>query len=81
LVVAATRQETLCQTVSHDVHEAEHEIVGDIQVDSHHPIDVTLELQIPENGMHTSHAPRNRIDWLLEVCVAAVNWPDYHGNI
>ncbi len=64
-------------TDSHDVHEAEHEIARDIQVDSHHPIDVTLELQIPENGMDTCHALRNRIDWLLEVCVAAVNWPDY----
>jgi len=64
-------------TDSHDVHEAEHEIARNIQVDSHHPIDVTLELQIPENGMDTSHVPRNRIDWLLEVCVATVNWPDY----
>ncbi len=64
-------------TDSHDVHEAEHEIARDIQVDSHHPIDVMLELHIPEDGMHTSHAQRNRIDWLLEVCVATVNWPDY----
>ena len=64
-------------TDSHDLYEAEHEIAREIQVDSHHPIDVSLELQIPENGMHTSHAPRNRIDWLLEVCIAMANWPDY----
>ena len=64
-------------TDSHDVYEAEHEIAREIQVDSHHPIDVSLELQIPENGMDTSHVPRNRIDWLLEVCVAIVDWPDY----
>ena len=64
-------------TDSHDVYEAEYEVAPDLQVDSHHPIDVTLELQIPENAMDSSHAMRNRIDWLLEVCVAAVNWPDY----
>ena len=64
-------------TDSQDVYEAEHEIAHDIQVDPYHPIDVTLELQIPENGMDTCHALRNRIDWLLEVRIAAANWPDY----
>ena len=72
-----TGSENRTHTDSQDVYEAEHEIAHDIQVDPYHPIDVTLELQIPENGMDTCHALRNRIDWLLEVRIAAVNWPDY----
>ena len=64
-------------TESNDLHEAEHEIAHDLPVDPYHPIDVTLELQIPENGLDTCHAMRNRIDWLLEVRIAITDWPDY----
>ena len=74
---ATYRRGTDTHTVTHDVHEAEHEIAVDIQADSRHPIDATLELRIPADGMHTFHAPRNRIDWLLQVCTAVANWPDY----
>ena len=62
---------------SHDLYESEHEIARDIQVDTRHPIDVTLELHIPEDGMDTCYARLNQISWLLEVCVSAVSWPDY----
>ena len=62
---------------SHDLYESEYEIAREVQVDSHHPIDATLELHIPEDAIETSYARRNQISWLLEVCVAAVSWPDY----
>lgn len=64
-------------TDSHDVHENEQETSQDIQADSAHPIQGTLEFQIPADGMHTFEAPRNRIDWLLEVHTAIADWPDY----
>jgi hypothetical protein len=72
-----TGGENRTHTDSEDVYKAEHEIAHDLQVDSYHPIDVALKLQIPENGRDTCHAMRNRIDWLLEVRIAAANWPDY----
>ena len=62
---------------SDDLYESEHEVARDIQVDSHHPIDATLDLHIPEDAVDTNYARYNQISWLLEVCVAAVSWPDY----
>ena len=42
----------------------------------HHP-DLRAGVADSSNGMDTSHGPRYRIGWSLEVWVAAANWPDY----
>jgi len=72
-----TGGEDRTHTDSEDVYEAEQAIAHNLQVDPYHPIDVTLELQIPENGLDSCRAMRNRIDWLLEVRIAITDWPDY----
>lgn len=74
---ATYRRGTDTTTVTHDVHEQEAVVVQEVAASSIQPIQGSASLAIPADGMHSFHAARNRIVWLLEVQTAVDDWPDY----
>ena len=74
---ATYRRGTDTTTVTHEVFKEEREFAHDSAADSVHPVEAEASFRIPEDGMHSFQANRNRIDWLMEVRTAVADWPDY----
>ena len=74
---ATYRRGTDTTTVTRDVYEDVQEFAHDSAADSLNPIETALSFQVPDDGMHSFRADRNRIDWLLHVKTAVADWPDY----
>ncbi|MBI1903639.1 MAG: PH domain-containing protein [Planctomycetia bacterium] len=74
---ATYRSGTNTVTVNHDAWTAEAIVAEGATADPLRPIEALHEWRIPPDGMHTFHAARNKIEWILRVHTDVPRWPDY----
>jgi hypothetical protein len=74
---ATYRSGTNTVTVNHDAWTAEAVVAEGATADSLRPIEALHQWQIPPDGMHTFHAAKNKIEWILRIHTDVPRWPDY----